>query len=43
MRTIVNFNYHHFGLGIRYSNWSPKHHHLIIDILWLSITINWSV
>lgn len=38
----ISFDYHHFGLGIRYSNWAPKRHALFIDILWLSITLNWS-
>ena len=41
MKTYIGFDYHHWGLGIRYSNWSSKHHALFIDVLCLSITLNW--
>ena len=40
MRLIYSFDINHFGLGIRYTNWAPKHHVLFIDVLWLNISIN---
>lgn len=40
MRVITNFNFKHFGLGFRYSNWSPKRHFVSIDLLWFTVSIN---
>lgn len=43
MRTHIGFSPKHFGIGIEWNNWAHKKHVLFINILWLRITINWSV
>ena len=36
----ISVHYKQFGLGFRYSNWAPKRHFIMIDIFWLTISIN---